>query len=354
MIGQRREGERFSSSRSSASSNERALGGCDETLAERAISIISWSALGQHQTEGVEVGGGADAAAPDLLGGHVARGAHHLAVGGERLASLVDADRLGHAKVHDPDEVVLPFEVRQEDVGGLDIAVDDAAAVGLHQTLEREVLVEARLLSATNRSLTEEVAAGRFREDLYYRLAGIELVLPPLRERLDDLEHLARLFLAQETERRKGLPGVGLGAWWLGPAALARLRGHLWPGNVRELQNVISRAVVLAESEEIVPEDILLTGWEPGEEEGGAGAELPPEPGAPPLRLPQLDVTFREFKTAVIQQSEVHYLRRLLDRAEGNVSAAARLADLSRSHLRVLLERYGLHQPRRRGEPPEA
>ena len=108
-----------------------------------------------------------------------------------------------------------------------------------------------RLVTATNRVLRDEIAAGRFREDLYFRLNVIPIQLVPLRERRDDVIPLARHFLARhaaEAGRRLALS----------PEAEEVLRGHAWAGNVRELENAIERAVVLARGTTITPEDMLL------------------------------------------------------------------------------------------------
>jgi DNA-binding NtrC family response regulator len=115
----------------------------------------------------------------------------------------------------------------------------------------RPHLVDVRIVAATNRDLTAEVAAGRFREDLYFRLNVIPVVLPPLRDRRDDVLPLADHFLlehARDTGRRLTLD----------PSAAVRLTAHRWPGNVRELQNVLQRATVLARGSTIGPEDLLF------------------------------------------------------------------------------------------------
>jgi DNA-binding NtrC family response regulator len=107
------------------------------------------------------------------------------------------------------------------------------------------VRVDVRVLATTNRDLSAEVAAGRFREDLYYRLAVVPISLPPLRKRPGDVLELADHFLRQATER------LGRGRLALEPAARQLLAGYEWPGNVRELQNVVTRACVLSQNEEI-------------------------------------------------------------------------------------------------------
>ena len=120
--------------------------------------------------------------------------------------------------------------------------------VGSTETIE----VDVRVVSATHRDLEAEIEAGRFREDLYYRLKVVEVELPPLRERIEDFAALSDRFLGQVAER------LGLEKKKLSPAALARMARHSWPGNVRELRNVIERAAVLAGEAEIAEEDLQL------------------------------------------------------------------------------------------------
>ena len=127
--------------------------------------------------------------------------------------------------------------------------------------------VDVRVVAATNRDLLAEVRAGRFREDLYYRLNVIPITIPPLRERREDVPALVRHFLAQESAR------VGRPAPRLGPAVLATLQAYHWPGNIRELRNVVERAVVLSDGPELSLHGTLDAGgtWEPGDSAGDLG-----------------------------------------------------------------------------------
>jgi transcriptional regulator with PAS, ATPase and Fis domain len=134
--------------------------------------------------------------------------------------------------------------------------------------------VDVRVLAATNRNLSEEVKAGRFRQDLYYRLRVIELTIPPLRERPEDILPLARVFLAATAKRTK----TDITAFT--PAAAEQLQRHSWPGNVRELENAIERAVVMATGPRIDVDDLpaelvqsAATGWVPGDERSLADVE---------------------------------------------------------------------------------
>ena len=131
----------------------------------------------------------------------------------------------------------------------------------------RPIAVDVRVVAATNRDLQAEVAAGRFREDLYYRLKVAELHCPPLRERMEDLPALAQFFVARYAEKLDK-PVVGIA-----PAALDLLAQHGWPGNVRELENTIARAVALAETRVLGPADFSLGSGTPAR--GHAGAPSP-------------------------------------------------------------------------------
>jgi transcriptional regulator with GAF, ATPase, and Fis domain len=143
----------------------------------------------------------------------------------------------------------------------------------------RQQKVDVRILAATNRDLKEEVAAGRFREDLYYRLNVIHLAVPPLRERPEDILHLANHFLEifsvqyQKNVRR------------LAPAAASALTRHNWPGNVRELQNRVMQAVILSEGSQLGPEDLGLTSTSTASTGVGSATASQTDPGSRP-RVP--------------------------------------------------------------------
>jgi two-component system response regulator FlrC len=121
----------------------------------------------------------------------------------------------------------------------------------------RELIqLDVRVLATSNRALREEVAAGRFREDLFYRLSVFPLMLPPLRERPRDIEPLARYLMSRHVRDGQAEPH-------LEPAALAKLRGHAWPGNVRELDNTMQRALILCDGETVRADDIHFELVEP-------------------------------------------------------------------------------------------
>ncbi|HEY9519543.1 MAG TPA: sigma-54 dependent transcriptional regulator [Gemmatimonadales bacterium] len=171
--------------------------------------------------------------------------------------------------------------------------------------------VDVRLIAATNADLRAEVAAGRFREDLLFRLNTIELHLPPLRERREDILPLAQYFLRRHAARY-GKPRAVLGS-----EVAQVLRAYDWPGNVRELDHAVERAVLLARLDSLEPGDFSLV-----QPAGRAGP-----PGASPMNLEELE---RET------------IRQALARHDGNVSLAAKALGLSRSALYRRLQRYGM------------
>jgi DNA-binding NtrC family response regulator len=182
--------------------------------------------------------------------------------------------------------------------------------------------VDVRVVSATNVDLPAAIAARTFREDLYFRLNAIEIRVPPLAERLDDVEPLAREFLARHAE--------GDAAPTLAADARAALRAHAWPGNVRELENRIRRAVLLCQGGVVRRADL---GLEPAR--GGAAPPRPsPSPSAapPPSAAPMADESTHDRAT----------LEAALQRAEGNVSRAAAELGLSRQALYRRMDRLGL------------
>jgi DNA-binding NtrC family response regulator len=167
---------------------------------------------------------------------------------------------------------------------------------------------DTRVLAATNADLHGAVTSGAFREDLLYRLNTVEIVLPPLRDRREDIPALASTFLTVQAARyRKSVQR-------LGNAALKALLEYPWPGNVRELEHCVERAVLMARGSELTPEDLVLR-----TRESGARME---------------DMT--------LEDAERYLIQRALGRTDGSVSDAARLLGLSRSALYRRLQQYGL------------
>jgi DNA-binding NtrC family response regulator len=185
--------------------------------------------------------------------------------------------------------------------------------------------VDVRVVAATHRELEREVREGRFREDLYYRLQVVEIELPPLRERREDVPALAFRFLAQLGER------LGRPAKRLSPEALTHLARHAWPGNVRELRNAVERAAVLAAGEEIGAADLAL-----------------PEPGDPEREEeaahPAGERVFSEAKRGAVERFERAFLLRALREHGGNVSRTAEAIGMVRQSLQQKIRELGLRE----------
>jgi len=203
--------------------------------------------------------------------------------------------------------------------------------------------IDVRILAATNRDLEADIGSGRFRSDLYFRLNGLSLSIPPLRERRGEIDDFARRFLASACRliERTDLPRIS-------PEVLLLLRAYRWPGNVRELRNVIERAAVLCPGEEILPEHLPPTLTKVGEPEpspsvargavpAGSSAE-PTQPGAMPSGANvDLSTEIKSIERARITEA--------LERCGGNQSKAARLLGVSRGTLIARIEEYGLTRP---------
>ncbi len=189
------------------------------------------------------------------------------------------------------------------------IETGDVERVGSSKTRH----VDVRVVSATNADVRQAVRAGQFREDLLFRLNTVEIHLPPLRERREDILALAQHFVGQHAPRYgKTLTGFD-------PAALQALLEHPWPGNVRELDHAIERGVLLARGDVVVAQDL---GLRPAE---GDGAQ--------------------PWEQMTLEDAERYLIQRALQRADGNVSDAAKQLGLSRSALYRRLQYYGLKTP---------
>jgi DNA-binding NtrC family response regulator len=188
--------------------------------------------------------------------------------------------------------------------------------VGSTETIE----VDVRVVCATHRDLEEEINAGRFREDLFYRLKVVEIDLPPLRERIEDFAALSDRFLGQVAERLDREKKT------LGTAALARLARHGWPGNVRELRNVLERAAVLSAGPEVAVEDL----------------QLAPESDEAIQSTPDLELPFADAKRQTVESFERQYLSQALREHEGNVSRTATAIGMVRQSLQQKIRELGL------------
>jgi DNA-binding NtrC family response regulator len=212
-----------------------------------------------------------------------------------------------------------------DEIGELSLAVQPALLRALDKQSVRPVggttytRASVRVVAATNRNLRAEIAARQFREDLYYRVAVVRMQVPPLRERPDDIPLLVEHFIRQF---RSGGDPLQITA-----EDLARLRRHSWLGNVRELRNVIERACALSHGARLEIDEAL--------EERPAGRRS----GASDIDLP-----FKAAKARVVDDFERSYIEALLKRHQGNLSAAARAAEIDRKHLRELLRKHGLRE----------
>ena len=185
--------------------------------------------------------------------------------------------------------------------------------------------VDVRVITATHRNLRDEVAAGTFREDLYYRLEILPIHVPPLRERAVDIPLLVDHFLAQAREEA-GRPGLRLAK-----GALGRMVEHPWPGNVRELANAITRAAVLSDSDAIDP----VPAGRP------SLTDLLPEESLPGTRPPTL--------AEVLAEAEKAYIVEVLERCDGNQVRTAELLGISRRTLYNKIQQHGIRKQFRAG-----
>ncbi len=225
--------------------------------------------------------------------------------------------------------------------------------------------VDVRIIAATNRNLEDEVKAGRFRQDLFYRLSVVRLHLPSLRERADDIPVLVRHFLDNGSYNKAV---SGLRVHTIANDAMMSLQTYPWPGNVRELVNVIERAVSFCSSGQLELSDLpdyvrnakasqpqirhaTATGGHrraPTHGSGSTGANptVPMDPNAPtpmpPDELMAEGVTFKDAKERWVAAFERNYILQLLRRNTGNISHAARAADIDRKYFRKLMKKYDI------------
>jgi two-component system response regulator AtoC len=179
-----------------------------------------------------------------------------------------------------------------------------------------DLRVDVRVIAATNRNLEDEVKAGRFREDLFYRLQVMPVTLPPLRHRTGDIPLLVEEYVARyNSEFRKGVRGVT-------PAAAAVLEQYAWPGNVRELRNAIERAMLLVEGDRLTPDDF-------GPLSRGRSSVV--------FRLPPEGVVLEELERQLLVQA--------LERSQGNQTHAGHMLGINRDQVRYRIEKFGLARP---------
>jgi transcriptional regulator with PAS, ATPase and Fis domain len=176
------------------------------------------------------------------------------------------------------------------------------------------IFVDVRVISATNRNLTQEVAQGNFREDLFYRLNVVQIKMPSLRERREDIPLLAEHFL--EIFKKD----TGLTDLTFSKSALKKIAEHDWPGNIRELRNAIERAVVMGNGKIIIPEDLPIVAL-----------------NTPPLKTPQ-NLSLKE----AVDQFKTDFIIANLKQTGGNRSQAAKKMNIQRTYLSRLISQYGI------------
>ncbi len=278
-----------------------------------ATEIVQRSPRAQGPLVVVDCGSISPALVESELFGHV-RGAF---TGAER-------DREGAFEAADGGSVFL------DEIGELPLELQPKLLRALEQREVRRVgtskakRVDVRVIAATHRDLEREINRGRFRDDLYYRLAKVRVNVPPLRERTEDIPLLVRSFLASFPH--KDVHHL------FSPDVIAEMQRHDWPGNVRELRNYVERSVVL----EDVPPPPRRSGTMPAFRPESLPAAAPP--AAPPI---DRSIPFRIAKEKAIEAFERAYIGPLLEECLGNMSKAARTAQMDRMYLHQLAQKYG-------------
>ncbi len=266
--------------------------------------------------------------------------------------NLIESELFGHEKGSFTGAIMMRqglFEMANggtlflDELGELSIDLQPKLLRALEQREIRRVgssksiKVDVRVIAATNRNLESEVAAGRFRQDLFYRLSVVRLFLPPLRDRADDIPLLVKHFLKNQAHNR--MPDGELKIKGFSRDALDLLCAYRWPGNVRELVNCVERACSFAEGDIVQVADLPETvrsdvtnpraqtgGWQQQNDAGMTGS----------------DSTFKEAKERWVSSFERDYLVQLLKKNGGNISHAAREADIDRKYFRKLMRKYGI------------
>jgi DNA-binding NtrC family response regulator len=200
--------------------------------------------------------------------------------------------------------------------------------------------IDVRFVAATNRDLETEVLRGGFRRDLFFRLNGLSLTIPPLRERVTEVEGLARLFVEQACRENGRSPPS------LGPGALDLLRAYRWPGNIRELKNVIERALVLCDGDTLELVHLPVDKMSPG------ASLVVPAPAEPPPRHSPTPPNGHHGSPEVArlsseEESERQRILKALADNAGNQTRAARALGMPRRTFVTRLDRYGVHRPRK-------
>jgi transcriptional regulator with PAS, ATPase and Fis domain len=196
--------------------------------------------------------------------------------------------------------------------------------------------VDVRLIAATNRDLQSEIESGRFRKDLYYRLAVVPIALPSLRERRSDIPILARHFIEKYNRKlNKEFQGIS-------DEALGLLQGYPWPGNIRELENLMERVLLFAEGPTIVAKDLPDT-----IRQGAAPSHAPLGPSTE--AAPGGETGLKDIVRMRSAELERDLITKALEETGGNVTRAAKLLQISRKSLQTKMKEFGLRDEREEG-----
>jgi len=245
---------------------------------------------------------------------------------GHEKGAFTGAESLHHGVFEEADGGTLFLD----EIGELDLALQPKLLRVLEsKEIQRvggveRIPVDVRIIAATNRDLRKMVEEDKFREDLLYRLSVVEVQIPPLRERIDDIPFLVEHFVEEGNRVREEL---GMAPVQLDDQALDLLISHPWPGNVRELRNIIERALYLAETEAVGRQELHLNLFGSDEQ---------------PLLKANLLEPYKKAKARLVERFERQYLMKLMQEHEGNLTRAAKHAGLVRHHLRELCKRYGV------------
>jgi DNA-binding NtrC family response regulator len=305
------------------------LVGQDPAMQELFATLARVAPTGEPVVVAGESGTGKELVARALHDAGPRRGGPFVVVDGAALStSLADLELFGHVRGAFTGAHVDRAGAFERARGGT-LFLDELGEIPLEiqpkllraieaRTVRRiggseDIAVDVRVVAASNKPLHRMVAAGTFREDLYHRLAVIQVEVPPLRRRMGDVPLIARALLARLA------PG-DVGAADTLERALTSHAGHAWPGNVRELRGLVRRVVALGEH---------------------AVAGVAEEPEELPFRV---DLPYAEAKKAFSEAFERRYIARLLDETGGNVAEAARRAGMNRSHLSTLVTKLGLRR----------
>ncbi len=198
----------------------------------------------------------------------------------------------------------------------------------------KPVKIDVRIVAATNRDLKARVKEGLFREDLYYRLSVIPIILPPLREHLESIEPLAKYYLTYYSKQ------LGKKVTRFTDEAMCVLKSYSWPGNVRELRNVVERSIILATNEEISPDVLLMHGISSDTLQNGVAKKEPQSMNVP--KSAESSATQTQFPIMSLAEAEKLLIQTVLKSVSGNKNKAAEILKIHRTTLYKKLEEYQL------------